>query len=81
MLSYAFGVMDTGVKFSFWMSSGLFQPSVVQSLSTNRVTRALLFDDDVALVATSLEETQGLVKRFSVAGKAFDLTINIKKRK
>ena len=41
--------------------------------------RDLLFADDAALVATFLEEAQELVNRFSVACKAFGLTISIKK--
>ena len=43
--------------------------------------RELLFPDDTALVAHSVEEMQKIVEVFSDASKKFGLKINIKKTK
>lgn len=81
MLNYAFADVDTGVKFQFRTSGGIFnhQRFKVKTLLRRTVIRDLLFADDAALVATSLVEAQQLVDRFSAACKAFGLTISIKK--
>ena len=81
MLGHAFGDCNTGVKFQFRTSGGLFnhQRFHAKTLVKSSVIRDLLFADDAALVATSLEEAQCLVDRFSRASKAFGLTISIKK--
>ena len=81
MLKYAFGDIDTDVKFQFRTSGGLFNRPRFKSKTRLRtsIIRDLLFADDAALVATSLEEAQELVNRSSNASKAFGLTISIKK--
>ena len=81
MLKYAFGDVDTGVEFQFRTSGGLFnhQRYRAKTLLLTSIIRDLLFADDAALVATSLEEAQELVNCFSVACKAFGLTISIRK--
>lgn len=81
MLKHAFADVDTGVKFQFRTSGGIFnhQRFKAKTLLRRAIIRDLLFADDAALVATSLEEAQHLVDRFSAACKAFGLTISIKK--
>ena len=81
MLEYAFADIDSGVKFQFRTTGGLFnhQRFKAKSRLRARIIRDLLFADDAALVDTSVEEAQQLLERFSVACKAFGLTISIKK--
>ena len=81
MLEYAFADIDSGVKFQFRTTGGLFnhQRFKAKSRLRARIIWDLLFADDAALVATSFEEAQQLLDRFSVACKAFGLTISIKK--
>ena len=81
MLKHAFADVDTGVKFQFRTSGGIFnhQRFKAKTLLRRTIIRDLLFADDAALVATSLEEAQFLVDRFAAACKAFGLTISIKK--
>ena len=81
MLKQAFSDVDAGVKFQFRTSGGIFnhQRFKAKTLLRRIIIRDLLFADDAALVATSLEEAQLLVDRFSSACKAFGLTISIKK--
>ena len=81
MLKCAFGDINTDVKFQFRTSGGLFNHQRFKSktrLGTS-IIRDLLFADDAAFVATSLEEAEELVDRFSNASKAFGLGISIKK--
>ena len=82
MLKYAFSDISAGVKFQFRTSGGIFnqQRFKAKTLLRWQIIRDLLFADDAALVATSLEEAQLLVDRFSAACKAFGLTISIKNR-
>ena len=81
MLQYAYSDVDRGVQFQFRSSGGLFnhQRFKARTLLRTRMICDMLFADDAALVATSFEEAQELVSRFSVASKAFGLTISIKK--
>ena len=81
MLEYALADKDSGVKFQFRTTGGLFNHQRFKAKSRLRAKkiRDLLFADDAALVATSFEEAQQLLDRFSVACKAFGLTISIKK--
>ena len=81
MLEYDFADIDSGVKFQFRTTDGLFnhQRFKAKSRLRARIIRDLLFADDAALVATSFEEAQKLLDQFSVACKAFGLTISIKK--
>ena len=83
MLKYAFADEDTGVRFQFRTTGGIFNHRrfEAKTLLRRTIVRDLLFADDAALVATSLEEAQHLVDRFSAACKAFGLTISIKKTK
>ena len=81
MLQYSFSDIDHSVKFQFRASGGLFNHQRFQAKTRlrTRIIRDLLFAGDAALVATSLEEAQELVDRFSDACKAFGLMISIKK--
>ena len=81
MLLHAFSECDAGVHFQFRTSGGLFNHQRFKAKTLTRTTliHDLLFADDAALVATSFEEAQYLVDRFSLACKAFGLTISIKK--
>ena len=81
MLKHAFSDLDTGVKFQFRSSGGLFnhQRFKAKTLLRTEIIRDLLFADDAALVATSFEEARVLLDRFSAACKAFGLTISIRK--
>ena len=81
MLHHAFSECDAGVKFQFRASGGLFNHQRFQAKTLTRTSliRDLLFADDAAFVATSFEEAQDLVDRFSKASKTFGLTISIKK--
>lgn len=81
MLKYAFADIDSGVMFKFRTSGGLFnqQRFKAKTLLRQAIIRDLLFADDAALCATSHEEAQLLVDKFSAACKAFGLTISIKK--
>ena len=81
MLHFAFGDLDKGVQFEFRTSGGLFnhQRFKAKTLTRPSIIRDLLFADDAALVATSVQEAQELIDRFSLACKAFGLSISIKK--
>ena len=83
MLHFEFGNLDRGVRFEFRTSGGLFnhQSFKAKTLIRPTIIRDLLFANDAALVATSVQEAQELIDRFSLACKAFGLTINIKKTK
>ena len=74
MLKHAFA--DTGVKFQFRTTGGVFNH---QRFKAKILLRKTIIRDDAALVATSLEEAQALVDRFSASCKAFGITIIIKK--
>ena len=81
MLKHAFAEAEDGVKIQFRTSGGLFNHQRFKAKTRTRtsVIRDLLFADDAALVATSFEEAQQLVNKFSAACKAFGLTISITK--
>ena len=81
MLRHAFGEIEDGVKFQFRTSGGLFTHQRFKAKTRTRTSIIwdLMFADDAALVATSFEEAQCLMDRFSAACKAFGLTISIKK--
>lgn len=81
MLKHAYGDLEKGVQFEFRTSGGLHKHTRFQAKTKTRMAMILdlLFADDAALVATSLEEAQELIDRFSAASKAFGLTISIKK--
>ena len=81
MLHFAFGDLNKGVRFEFRTSRGLFnhQRFKAKTLTRPSIIRDLLFADDAALVATSVQEAQELIDRFSLACKAFGLSISIKK--
>ena len=77
MLEYVFAYIKTVMSsFSFVQQVACFKAT---SRLRARIIRDLLFADDAALVATSFEEAQQLLDLFSVACKAFGLTISIKK--
>ena len=81
MLKYAYGDLEKGVKFEFRTTGGLHNQQRLNAKTKTRIAMILdlLFADDAALVATSLEEAQELLDRFSAAYKAFVLTIGVKK--
>ena len=81
MLQYAFGDAEVGIEFQFRTDGGLFNHQRFKAKTKVRssIIRDLLFADDAALVATSLEEAQELVDRFSKACRAFGLTISVRK--
>ena len=80
ILQYAY-TCSTRVLFQFRTCGSLFNHHRFKARTRVRlsVIRDLLFADDAALVAGSLEEAQEAVDRFSNACKAFGLTISIKK--
>lgn len=81
MPEYVFGDLNNGVRMKFWTSGGLnhqrFQP---KGILRSSVIRDLHFANDAAIVATSFQEIQELVNRFSIARKGFGRTISIKKK-
>ena len=81
MLEHAFSDCKKGVNIQFRTDEHAFKRGGFRGKSKLRseLLRDLLFADDAALVAHSLEEMQDLVDRFSRATKAFGLTISIKK--
>ena len=81
MLQFAFSDCEKGVNIQFRSDMGLFKRGrfISKSKLRSQLLRDLLFADDAALLAHSLEELQDLVDRFSRATKAFGLTISIKK--
>ena len=81
MLDVAFKDIDTGVQIQFRTSGGLYNQQRFKAKTKARyqLLRDLLFADDCALLAHSLEDIQFLVDRFADAAKAFGLTISIKK--
>ncbi len=81
MLKYAFADVESSVKFQFRTSGGLFNLQRFKAKTRLRtsIIRDVLFADDSVLVATSFEEAQQLLDRFSAACKAFCLTISIMK--
>lgn len=81
MLWNDFSDIQSGVKLQFRTSDGPFNHQCFKARIQphTSIIRDLLFADSSALVATSLEEAQELLDRFSVACKAFGLNISIKK--
>jgi len=81
MLESAFSDCEKGVNIQFRTDEHAFKRGGFRGKSKLRsqLLCDLLFADDAALVAHSLEEMQDLVDRFSRATKAFGLTISIKK--
>lgn len=81
LIQYTFSDVDTGVRLEFRMSGGLFNHQHFKSKTLTRTSIIcdLLFADDATLVAMSLQEAQELMDHFSIACKAFGLTISIKK--
>lgn len=80
LFQYTFSDLDTGVRLEFRMSGGLFSHQHFKAKTHKRtsIIRDLLFADDAALVAASLQEAQELMDQFSIACKAFGLTFSIK---
>ena len=81
MLQYGYSDCVNGVNIQFRTDGGLFNQGRFRAKTKTRrqLIRDLLFADDAAIAAESLEELQDLVDRFSRASKAFGLTISIKK--
>ena len=81
MLVHAFEHCDKGISIQFRSSGGLFNQKRLNARTklSYDLIRELLFADDCALVANSLADIQDLVNRFSIASKAFGLTISLKK--
>ena len=79
MLQYAYAGSTCGVQFKFRTSGGLFNDYRFKTgiCVRSSVIRDLLFADDAALGAASLEEAQEAVDRFSNAWRAFGLTISL----
>ena len=81
MLQYAFRELDLGVYLQVRCDGGVFnlRRFLARTKITEFLIRDLLYADDCALSAHSLEDIQAIVDRFSDAAKKFGLTISIKK--
>lgn len=81
MIETAFKGVEEGVQLVYRTSGGLFNQQRFKAKTKTLVqtVRDLLFADDCALVAHSLEDMQRILNKFSRASKAFGLTISIKK--
>lgn len=65
LFKYVYGDMDIGVKFEFRTSGGLSTVNV-KTILRSRVIRDVLFADNAALLATTLEEAPKLVNRLTL---------------
>ena len=85
MLHVAFKDETDGVDINSRFDRGLCNTKSSHFDATSKVTpstiRDLLFADDCALAACSLEALQHLCNRFAMAARRFGLTISIKKLK
>ena len=83
MLHVAFKDATEGVDVKSRLDRGLCSTNTKHFSATSKLTlttiRDLLFADDCALAASSLESLQSLCDRFSVAARRFGLIISIKK--
>ena len=81
MLQTALTDCDDGINIEFRTSGGLFNQKRLNAKTrlSYSLIQELLFADDCALVASSLSQLRNLVNRFSLASKAFGLTISLKK--
>ena len=81
MLEKAFSDLSEGINVEFRTSGGLYnqQRFKARSKISLQLVRDLLFADDAALLAHSLEDIQTIIDKFSETSKAFGLTISMKK--
>jgi len=81
MLQSAFKDCDKGIYIQFRTDGSVFNLRRLQARTKllHMLIRELLFADDCALAAHTLEDTQALVSKFSAASKSFGLSINLKK--
>jgi len=81
MLLTAFKNTDPGVDLTYRTDTGLFNLQALKAKSkvTNALLRDLMYADDCAIVAHSVEDLQSLTDALSTATKRFGLTISIKK--
>ena len=81
MLHYAFRNLDRGAYIQVRTDGGVFnlRRFSARSKTTEWLIRDLLFADDCALCAHSLDDIQMIVDSFADAAKKFGLTISIKK--
>ena len=81
MLNEAFRDMGDGVYIQSRQSTDLFNMAHFRAKTkpTRILISKMLFTDDSALIAHSVEEMQKLVDAISDASQMFDLKINIKK--
>ena len=81
MLQYAFHDLDLGVYLHVRTDGGVFnlRRFSARTKLTEYLIRDLLFADDCALTAHSLDDIQLIVDRFADAAQNFGLTISIKK--
>ena len=81
MLMDAFDEVDRGVYIQFRTDGNVFNVRRFQARTKvlEMLIRDLLFADDCALLAHTLEDIQYITDRFSIASKRFGLTISIAK--
>ena len=81
MLEEAFRDMGGGIYNQSRQNADLFTVAHfrAKTKTTNILVRELLFADDSALIAHSVEEIQKIVDAFTSASSKFGLKINIKK--
>ena len=81
MLLDAFHSNDLGINVHYRTDGGIFNLRRLDAKSriTMLLTRDLLYADDWALVAHSLEDAQMITVCFACAAKRFGLTVSIKK--
>ncbi len=81
LLLEAFRDMDKGVYLQFRTDGGLFNLRRLKARTKvmEMLIRDLLFADDCALVAHTLEDIQSMMDCFAAAARRFGLTISIKK--
>ena len=79
MLDEAFRDLEDGIYIQSRQDANLFNVSHfrAKTKTTRVLVRELLFADDSALVAHTMEDIQKIVDAFSSASKKFGLKINI----